>query len=155
MPTDGSGRSLAGPLAGTILFVLVVPGTVIGLVPWWITGWELAPPFLGLAITRGLGALLLLAGLPVFADFLWRFVAARGTPAPVAETETLVTTGTFRWVRNPGYVAVLALLLGQSLLFASLPLLLYTAAVATTFHLFVVYYEEPRLRERFGAEYDA
>ena len=63
--------------------------------------------------------------------------------------------GPFRWVRNPGYVSVLALLLAQSLIFASPALLAYAAALALGFHLFVVFYEEPTLRRQFGAEYEA
>ena len=100
-------------------------------------------------------ALLVLLGLPVFLDFLVRFVRdGRGTPAPVAEPERLVVTGAFRSVRNPGYVAVLAMIAGQALIFGSTALLGYTAAVALAFHLFVVLYEEPHLRRKFGSDFE-
>src|SRR5262249_19139083 len=90
-----------------------------------------------------------------FAAFNLRFVVeGRGTPAPIAPTEHLVVGGPFRWVRNPGYIAVIALLLGQALLLGSSAVLAYATVVALGFHLFVVFYEEPTLRRQFGAEYE-
>jgi protein-S-isoprenylcysteine O-methyltransferase Ste14 len=142
-------------LLGTLLFVAVLPAAAIVWVPWWITGWRVAPPLLGLAPLRWLGALLVLVALPVFVDFLARFVRARGTPAPVAPPEELVVEGGFARCRNPGYVAVIALVVGQGLFFGSPGVLLYAAALALVFHLFVVFVEEPGLRRRFGASYDA
>jgi protein-S-isoprenylcysteine O-methyltransferase Ste14 len=142
-------------LLGTVLFVAVVPATVIGLAPYWITQWRLAAPFLGTSLTRWLGALLFVAATPLFLSFLSRFVwEGRGTPAPIAPTERLVVGGPFRWVRNPGYVAVDAMLFGQALFFGSSRLLLYAALVALAFHVFVLLYEEPTLRDAYGEEYE-
>lgn len=153
--TAGAGRPPLGALLGTALFVALVPGTVVGLVPWWLSGWRLGPPLLGTSATRWLGALLIVAATPLFLSFASRFVwEGRGTPAPVAPTERLVVGGPFRWVRNPGYVAVVALLVGQGLVFASPAVLAYAAAVALAFHVFVLVYEEPTLRRTFGSEYD-
>jgi protein-S-isoprenylcysteine O-methyltransferase Ste14 len=144
--------SLLAPTLGTIAFVALVPGTVIGWIPYALSGWRLVDS----AALRGAGVLLVLLALPVFFDFVVRFVReGRGTPAPVAEPRHLVVTGTFRYVRNPGYVAVLALIVGQALLFGSPALLAYAALLALGFHLFVVLYEEPHLRRKFGAEYEA
>lgn len=152
----GPRPSVLRPTLGTLLFTVLVPGTVVGLVPYWLTGHRLAPPLLGIAATRWLGALLFLAGLPVFVGFLLRFVhEGRGTPAPVAPTERLVVGGAFRFVRNPGYLAVVALVAGQGLWFGRGAVLAYAAALAVAFHLFVVLYEEPVLARRFGAEYEA
>ena len=149
-------KALLGAAIGTIVFALLVPGTAVGLVPFLLTRWRPGPPFLGVAATRWLGAALLLLAAPVLLDFLVRFVReGHGTPAPVAPTQRLVVGGPFRHVRNPAYVAVIAMLTGQALVFASLPVLAYTAVVAVGFHLFVVFYEEPTLRRTFGAEYEA
>ena len=143
-------------LVGTIVFVAVLPATVIVLAPYWLTGWRLREPFLGTTLTRWVGALLVVAALPVFVSFLGRFVfEGRGTPAPIAPTERLVVGGPFRWVRNPGYVAVDAMLIGQGLLFGSPAVLVYAALIALAFHVFVLVYEEPTLRQTYGAEYDA
>ena len=142
-------------LVGTIVFVAVLPATVIAVLPWWLTRWQLGPPFLGTSLTRWLGVLLFLAALPVFVSFLSRFVwEGRGTPAPIAPTERLVVGGPFRWVRNPGYVAVTAMGVGEGLFFASPAVLVYAAVVALSFHVFVLLYEEPTLRRTYGAEYD-
>jgi protein-S-isoprenylcysteine O-methyltransferase Ste14 len=147
---------LLGALLGTIVFVALVPGTVVVVAPFWLTRWHLAPPFAGTEATRWLGAALIVASAPLFVSFCRRFVVeGHGTPAPVAPTEHLVVGGPYAWTRNPGYIAVVGMLVGQGLLLASPAVLWYAAAVAFAFHVFVVIYEEPTLRATFGAEYDA
>lgn len=141
---------------GSAIFFVVVPSVVAGVVPWLITGWEFRPALLGTEITRAVGVALILIGLPGLLDSFRRFVVdGLGTPAPVAPTESLVVSGLYRYVRNPMYVAVLAIILGQWLLFADLRLLLYGAAFWLVTHIFVIAYEEPTLRDSFGAAYDA
>jgi len=148
-------NTLSRAALGTVVFVLLVPVSVVVLGPWLLTGWHLAPPLLGWRATRWLGGALLVLALPVFVAFNLRFVVeGRGTPAPIAPTERLVVGGPFRWVRNPGYLSVVALLVGQALVFGSVVLLVYAAVLALGFHLFVVLYEEPTLRRQFGAEYE-
>jgi protein-S-isoprenylcysteine O-methyltransferase Ste14 len=93
---------------------------------------------------------------PLFFRFLTGFVReGHGTPAPIAPTVHLVVGGPFQWVRNPGYIAVVSLVVGQAFLFGSWPVLAYAALLAVAFHLFVVMYEEPTLRRQFGEEYAA
>ena len=154
--TSGGRRGLVAAALGTIAFVALVPGTALVLVPYLLTGWHLEPPLLGWSATRWLGVALLVLSLPVFVLFNLRFVVeGHGTPAPVAPPERLVVGGPFRWVRNPGYAAGIALLIGQALLFGSPPALVYAGGIALGFHLFVIFYEEPTLRRRFGADYEA
>ena len=84
-----------------------------------------------------------------------RFVTrGRGTPAPIAAPKRLVVTGFYRWVRNPMYVAIILVVVGEALVFRSAALLLYAAVLWITFHLFVLLYEEPHLRGRFGPPYE-
>ena len=148
-------RAPFGAVLGTIVFVVTMPGVVIVLVPWLLSRWVFRPPFLGTDLTRFLGLWLIVAALPVFAQFLVRFVRdGHGTPAPIAPTRHLVVGGPYRYVRNPAYVAVLAMIAGQALLFGSADLLAYAVIVGLGFHLFVVWYEEPTLRRTFGAEYE-
>ena len=143
-------------LLGTIIFTLTIPGTAIVLVPYLLTGWNLRPPFLGIEATRSLGGALIVLAAPLFFRFLAGFVReGRGTPAPIAPTQHLVVGGPFRWVRNPGYVAVVAVVVGQALRFGSGAVLAWAAFLAVAFHLFVVFYEEPTLRRQFGQEYEA
>jgi protein-S-isoprenylcysteine O-methyltransferase Ste14 len=92
----------------------------------------------------------------MFVRFLLHFVGeGQGTPAPIAPTKHLVVGGPFRRVRNPGYIGVLSMVLGQGLFFGSAPVVAYAALLAVGFHLFVVLYEEPTLRRQFGEEYEA
>ena len=109
---------------GSAVFFLVAPGTVVGLIPWLLTGWQLrqlVPPYF--APIRVLGAILLVAGLIVLVQAFVRFVVeGLGTPAPIAALERLVVGGLYRYVRNPMYVAVLAAIIGQALLLGQLGL---------------------------------
>jgi len=151
MNREERSSSLLGPTLGTIVFVALVPGTVIGLIPYALSGWRLAEA----APLRWAGACLMLLALPVFVDFLVRFVReGRGTPAPGADPERLVVGGVYRYVRNPGYVGVLGLIVGQGLLFGSAAVLAHAAIMALAFHVFVVFHEEPHLRRKFGADYE-
>lgn len=136
---------------GSTLFFFLAPGTVAGFIPWLITGWRLpeqsALTFAGAAVT--LMALAML--IECFARFALRGL---GTPAPVAPTQHLVVSGAYRFVRNPMYVAVVSLILGQALIFQSAPLAAYALILWLGFHTFVFFYEEPTLRHTFGDEYE-
>jgi protein-S-isoprenylcysteine O-methyltransferase Ste14 len=142
--------------AGSTLFLLLAPGVVAGLIPWWLTGWEVEDPTSFWAPVRLVGAVLIVAGAAVLLHAFARFVVEGiGTPAPIAPTERLVVGGLYRYVRNPMYLAVLATVVGQALLLGRLELLAYAAVLAAAFATFVHWYEEPTLRRRFGEEYDA
>lgn len=143
-------RAPAAALASAVFF-LAAPGTVAGLVPWWITRWRLRPAFGPGA--REAGALLVAAGLAALVECFARFVRHDGTPAPIAPTERLVVSGLYRHVRNPMYVAVLAMVAGQGLLLGSVDLLVYAALLWATFTVFVIVYEEPTLARQHGAAY--
>ncbi|MGO8801843.1 methyltransferase family protein [Candidatus Binatus sp.] len=139
---------------GTVVFTIMVPGSVVGLVPYLISRWALKPPLFGLGLTRWIGLGIFVIAVPPFADFLGRFVReGHGTPAPIAPTRRLVIGGVYRRVRNPAYIAVIAMLVGQALFFGNLDLFEYAFAVAIGFHFFVILYEEPTLRRTFGRDY--
>jgi protein-S-isoprenylcysteine O-methyltransferase Ste14 len=142
-------------LAASLVFLVLAPGTVAGLVPWWISRWRVRPAFLGVP-SRVAGALLVAAGLAVLLDSFARFaLRGVGTPAPVLPPRHLVVGGLYRWVRNPMYVAIVSVIAGQGLLLGDGRVLAWAAAVWLGCHLFVVGYEEPALRRKFGSEYDA
>lgn len=136
-------------------FFVVAPGSVVGLIPWLITRWRFRRPMPGWVAARVLGAVLVAAGLVPLVSAFTEFVKASGTPIPVAPTERLVVSGFNRYVRNPMYVGLLLVVIGQALLFGNLRLLLYAAAVWVAPAAFVHWYEEPSLARRFGAEYEA
>jgi protein-S-isoprenylcysteine O-methyltransferase Ste14 len=143
-------------ILGSAIFFVIAPLLFAGFVPAWISRWRMQPAFLGLEWTRAAGAMLLLAGIAGLADSFARFaLQGLGTPAPIAPPTRLVVTGLYRFVRNPMYVAVLATIFGQALLLADWRLIPYGAAFWLATHLFVLFYEEPRLARDFGAEYAA
>ena len=141
---------------GSGVFFALAPGVVAGLVPWWLTGWQVRALPAWWQPLRLAGAVLLAAGVVVLVHAFARFVVeGLGTPAPVAPTQELVVGGLYRYVRNPMYLAVLAAILGQALVLGQLVLLPYAALVAAAFVAFVHWYEEPTLARQFGARYQA
>jgi protein-S-isoprenylcysteine O-methyltransferase Ste14 len=140
--------------AGSAVFLVLAPGVVAGLVPWWLTGWRMGAAFP--APVEITGAVLAAAGAAVLLTAFAQFaMQGRGTPAPSAPTEQLVVRGLYRYVRNPMYLAVLAVITGQALLLSRPVLLGYSAAVAAAFIAFVYGYEQPTLTRRYGAQYQA
>ena len=141
--------------AGSAIFFVLAPGMVAGLVPWWITGYRLPAVDSVLSWTSVLlGFGLVAAGLVVLVQAFFRFAAVgRGTPAPVAPTQYLVVSGSYRYVRNPMYVAVVTVIAGQALAFRSIGLLAYAILVWLMMAAFVRSYEEPVLAQRYGESY--
>jgi len=82
-------------------------------------------------------------------------VVGRGTPGLWDAPRRFVAAGPYRWVRNPIYIAAVLIVSGEAWLFGSGALVLYAVGLAVACHLFVVGYEEPRLRARFGEPYEA
>jgi protein-S-isoprenylcysteine O-methyltransferase Ste14 len=140
---------------GTAVFLVVVPGTAAGVVPWLLTRWRGREPPLPVAIRLvGLGFVTL--GAATLITSFVRFVAeGRGTPAPIAPTERLVVGGLYRYIRNPMYLAVTATILGQALLLGRPVLLAYGVLFLVATATFVRVYEEPTLLRRHGPEYEA
>jgi protein-S-isoprenylcysteine O-methyltransferase Ste14 len=139
---------------GTAAFFVVAPGGVVGLAPYLISGWRVDHRLPGLV--RLLGVAIIVVGLLSVLESFARFVVrGHGTPAPVAPPKQLVVSGQYRHVRNPMYVALVAIVLGQAAWFGSRALAAYAAVLLLLFHLRVVTYEEPRLTELFGADFAA
>jgi protein-S-isoprenylcysteine O-methyltransferase Ste14 len=142
-------------IAGSALFLVIAPGCVAVLAPWWLTHWRIGPALFGWAILRLAGGLLIGLGVLGLLDSFVRFaVQGLGTPAPIFPTRRLVASGLYRYVRNPMYVAVVSAILGQGLLLGSVTLIGYGAVVWLLCHLFVLIHEEPTLKASFGADYE-
>ena len=145
-------RSRLRAATGSLGFVFFGGPTIVaGLVPWLLTRWHahhqpLALKVLG-GFTLGLGALLVIETTTRFA------FQGRGTPAPWAPPERFVVRGSYRVTRNPMYVGVLLLIVGQALLLGREILFAWAVAAWLLFQLFLVLEEEPGLRRRFGEEY--
>src|SRR5215472_16259867 len=96
---------------GSVIFFIVAPGFVAGVVPWWFTRWQLSEPLAPWLPFRAVGALLIACGIAVLLHAFARFVTEGiGTPAPVAPPRHLVVGGLYQYVRNPMYLAVLSII---------------------------------------------
>ena len=143
-------------IVGSAIFLVLAPGFVAVMVPRWISHWRFEAALLGLPVLRFVGGVLLALGAIGLLDSFGRFaIQGIGTPAPVFPTRHLVVTGLYRYVRNPMYLAVVSTILGQGLVLGNVGLLEYGGLVWLLFHLFVLIYEEPTLKARFGSEYAA
>ena len=101
------------------------------------------------------GLSLILIGTAGLIWCIWQFFAeGRGTLAPVDPPKELVINGLYQIVRNPMYVSVLLILIGESLFFASTGILIEAAIFFAATHLFTVFYEEPYLKHQFGPIYE-
>lgn len=135
----------------TLIFTILVPCTVTILIPRWLLSAEAARPS---SVFRYFGLIPITIGAAIYFWCAWDFATVgRGTPAPIDPPKDLVARGLYRFTRNPMYVGVLTVLLGEAALFASFTLLQYAAVVLLLFHLFVVFYEEPALNKQFGKSY--
>jgi protein-S-isoprenylcysteine O-methyltransferase Ste14 len=138
----------------SVAWAVLLPGTFAGFVPW---------RFFGLAHVRvdfhnpvHIVSLVLIAlGAALLATCIWEFArSGGGTLAPIDPPRELVVRGLYRYVRNPMYLSVTVIILGEFLLTGSRPLLVYWAVWFVAVNLFVIGYEEPTLRRRFGASFE-
>lgn len=142
-------------VAGSVVFFFLAPGIVAFLAPWLIVQWQPGSLWPDAGWVRWIGLMPVALGLAELLECFARFaLQGEGTPAPVAPTKYLVVTGAYRHVRNPMYVAVVAIILGWALWFGSPAVFLYAAIVWLCFTAFVLVYEEPTLRATFGKQYE-
>jgi protein-S-isoprenylcysteine O-methyltransferase Ste14 len=138
----------------TLIFSILVPGTVAWVIPWLLLqgsgGLALVIPSVWMI---GLLPLLLGVGLYLWCAGAFTFIG-KGTPAPIDAPKVLVIEGPYQWVRNPMYVAVLSVVIGEAIPFHSFVLAGYALLLWGVFHMFVVFVEEPSLRRQFGASYE-
>ncbi len=136
----------------TLAFTILVPGTVTVAIPYYLLSPTASLSFRG---PRLIGVFPIALGAVLYLWCAWDFAwTGRGTPAPIDPPRMLVARGLYRVVRNPMYIGVLFVLLGESIFFASPSILRYTLVVWLFFHVFVVLYEEPRLEKKFGSSYE-
>jgi len=138
-----------------LLFTIFVPGLVIVGLPYWLLTSGIDQLAYDIGPARVLGFLPAATGALFYVWCAWDFaVTGGGTPAPIDPPRKLVVRGLYRVMRNPMYVGIVLILIGENVLFESGLLLLYAGLVWVAFHLFVTQYEEPTLKQKFGASYD-
>ena len=124
-------------------------------IPLWITGISINNIFDGIwQLHHYIGSIAFLIG---FGIMLWCIISfavkGRGTLSPVDPTKRLVMAGLYKFSRNPMYVGVILILIGEAIFFQSVELWIYSLFVFIAFNIFVILVEEPRLRKDFGDEY--
>ena len=137
-------------LVRTVVFTVFVPGVVAGYLPLVVIGRDGQRP----GGWSYIGVVPVAIGLLIYAwtafDFAW---TGRGTPAPIDPPRRLVVRGLYRYVRNPMYVGVLLVIMGEGLMRQSCQTIEYAFAVAFMFGALVLVLEEPLLRSQFGTAY--
>ena len=140
---------------GTILFTVVVPGSIAVLVPYLLLNMRLHLIPMRLGNYHFLGLLPLLLGIISYFWSAWDLTfVGKGTPSPIAPPQVLVVTGLYRYVRNPMYLGILLVLVGEALYFQEFILLVYAGLFTLSFNRLVVNNEEHKLRRKFGANYN-
>ena len=138
----------------SLLWTMLLPGMVAGFIPWRFFGVSQARPDFTNPIDL-LALVIIAAGVALLAVCIWEFASrGRGTLSPADPPKELVVQGLYRYVRNPMYVAVSAIVLGEALLARSTALLVYWAVFFVLVNVFVLFYEEPTLRRQFGESYE-
>ncbi|NBA85933.1 isoprenylcysteine carboxyl methyltransferase [Emticicia sp. CRIBPO] len=142
-------------LLRNLFFTILQPGIVAGLIPFFILDKNLDDLIrLPVRIHEKTGLFLFISGLIVMLICIFNFaVKGRGTLSPADPTKKLVLEGLYRYSRNPMYVGVMMILIGESVYTGSFSLLVYSLVILAAFHLFIVFREEPRLQRDFGEEY--
>lgn len=139
-----------------LFFTILQPGVVAGLVPYFLlraeqTG-KILQPF---HFLQYIGIILFLLGFLVMTNCILNFaVHGKGTLSPADPTKKLVIAGLYKYSRNPMYVGVILMLVGEAVFFQSNSIGIYSLLIFCIFHFYIVFFEEPRLKKDFGAEYE-
>jgi protein-S-isoprenylcysteine O-methyltransferase Ste14 len=141
------------PILRTLIFTVLVPGFWTVMMPYWLLPRGVRPDVHGAGAA---GLLLIAAGIALYsACAFWGFaVRGKGTPLPLDPPKMLVAEGPYGVVRNPMYWGVGSVVLGEAAIFHSVALAELAAIFAVGVIVFVMLFEEPELRRKFGAEYE-
>ena len=138
-----------------LFFMIIGPGSVIVAIPYLILSFFDPHKFYKIEHLQCIGIIPISIGLIISLWCFYNFISVgKGTPVPTDPPKKLVIIGMYRFVRNPMYVGILFLLFGEAVLFKSFALLGYTSCIYCLFHAFIIGFEEPVLRLKFGKEYD-
>jgi protein-S-isoprenylcysteine O-methyltransferase Ste14 len=147
-----SERKGPSPAVAAIVFFLLIPLPMAGVIPWWITRWQWQPPLLGIEAGRWLGAIAVALGAPLL---VWSVVwLAREGVKPYPPIQRLVTNGPYAYTRNPMYLGVVMVMMGQGLLFGSRGVFIYGLCWLMAFQIFERTADDPFIRKHIGPPYD-
>jgi protein-S-isoprenylcysteine O-methyltransferase Ste14 len=138
----------------SIFFTFLLPGTITVLIPYWLITSRRGGSSSYYPFVSYLGLPLIVIGVAGLAWCIWDFFSAgQGTLAPIDPPKHLVVRGLYRYVRNPMYIAVVTILLGEAIFFRSSPVMTEAVVFFVLANLFILLYEEPVLRRQFGESY--
>ena len=138
----------------TLIWSVFVPGSLTVLIPYLLLSSRIEFLPVTLSSFRYAGIIPILLGTLLYLWCAWDFTfVGKGTPAPFDPPKEIVVRGLYRFVRNPMYVAVILALIGEAVFFESTAILIYASIVFLVFHLWVIYYEEPTLKRKFGESF--
>jgi protein-S-isoprenylcysteine O-methyltransferase Ste14 len=138
-----------------LIYTILQPGVIAGLIPYLVLSDKVIEVLdQPLGLYQYAGGLIFVAGLIIMLICIGSFATqGKGTLSPADPTQELVVEGLYTYSRNPMYVGVALMLIGESMFFVSIVLWVYAICVVSTFHLFILYFEEPRLKRDFGEKY--
>ena len=140
-------------LLRSLFFTFLLPGTVTVLIPYWLVSSRFRVRDIHWFQYAGLP--LILIGAAGLLGCVWQFFSeGHGTLAPIDAPKELVVRGLYKYVRNPMYVSVVTILVGEAIVFGSSVIIIEAVIFIALAYLFVVFYEEPSLRQRFGESYE-
>ena len=138
----------------TLLWSIFVPGSVTLVVPHFLLSSRGNYLDFEFSYLRLVGLLPIIAGVLLYIWCAWDFTfTGKGTPAPFDPPKELVMKGPYRYVRNPMYIFVGLALAGEAIIFKSMRVLIFAVAALAFSHVWVLVYEEPTLRRKFGEAY--
>ena len=143
-------------LVRALTYAIIFVGFLGVFLPSYILRWAGFTPPAAFGAPQIAGMVLGAAGAAFGLWCIFAFVfIGKGTQMPLDPPRHLVIRGPYTFVRNPMYVGAGFALIGAALYFQSRALVLYAAVLGLIVHLFVVFYEERVLAEKFGPEYEA
>ncbi len=144
-------------LLRNLFFTILQPGIVAGLVPYWLLGSNTRMMQVqDFRFYHYSGLTIFVTGFIIMLHCIINFaVKGTGTLSPADPTKRLVVTGLYKYSRNPMYIGVIMILIGEAIFFQSRELWIYSGFVFIAFNIFILVHEEPRLRKVFGEEYNA
>jgi len=141
------------PFLGSVIFTFIAPAFVAGVMPFILLSYLRVATF-HFPGRIFMASLLLITGLMIYIACVNSFIKkGKGTPSPTAPPTQLVVSGLYRYSRNPMYVGIISIIIGEGLWFAEASVLIWAALFLMGVHAWILNYEEPKLRSCFGSSY--
>ena len=152
MKANFSKTSLA--FVGTLIYLFLLVPLFIIWIPYEILSASGHDIEFNSGVFQHVGLVFIALGVVAYIWCSGSFVFyAKGTPIPFTPTKELVVTGLYKYVRNPLYIAGTLVLLGETLLFLSKGIFIYTLIMFGVFNIHVLM-EENHLEDTFGKKYE-